>query len=163
MAKFDRKGKDEMPKINTSSLPDVIFMILFFFMVVTTLRETDKMLSAVVPEATEITKLERKDLTSYIYIGTPIPALQAKLGTNAAIQLNDKLVNHDELHRRVPDIANFIVAEREKLSEVDRQFMVVSLKVDQNVRMGIVTDVKQELRRSSALKINYSARKPSDS
>lgn len=96
--------------------------------------------------------LKEKDLNSYIHIGTPIKSLQAQYGTEARIQLNDSFKTTD-------DIRDFIAAERESKSEGDRQFMTVSIRADQDVRMGIVTDVKQELRRCSALKIMYSARK----
>ena len=106
------------------------------------------------PEATEVVKLERKDLSSYINIGTPTRALQAQYGTDARIQLNDSF-------KTVDDIRDFIAAERESMSEGDRQFMTTVIKADQDVRMGIITDVKQELRRCSALKIMYSARKTS--
>jgi len=152
MAKFGRKNKGGLPAINTSSMPDVIFMLLFFFMTVTSLRETTLLVDIKMPKATEIEKLERKDLTSYIYIGTPTKEQQALKGTDAQIQLNDSFSN-------VNEIRDFVVSEREKLSEVDRQQMTISLKIDQDVRMGIVGDVKQELRRSSALKIHYAATK----
>ena len=152
MAKFGRKNKGGLPAINTSSMPDVIFMMLFFFMTVTSLRETTLLVDIKMPKATEIEKLERKDLTSYIYIGTPTKEQQALKGTDAQIQLNDSFSN-------VNDIRDFVISERDKLSEVDRQQMTISLKIDQDVRMGIVGDVKQELRRSSALKIHYAATK----
>ena len=151
MAKFSRKGKGGMPKISTASLPDIIFMLLFFFMVSTTMRETDKLVMVTVPEATETAKLERKDLSSYINIGTPILSKQAQYGTDAQIQLNDSF-------KTVTDIRDFIAVERESMSEADRQFMTTVIKADQNVRMGIITDVKQELRRCSALKVMYCAR-----
>lgn len=152
MAKFSRKGKsNETPGINTSSLPDIVFMILMFFMVSTSMRKSDTLVQVKLPEASEIAKLERKDLASYIYIGTPIPKEQALYGTDSRIQLNDSF-------KSVNDIRDFIAAEREKLSEVDRQFMTISLKADEATRMGIVTDVKQELRRTSALRLMYSTR-----
>jgi len=152
MSKFSNKDKGGLPKINTSSLPDVIFMLLFFFMVVTQLRETESKVIVRVPDATEIAKLDRKDLASYISIGMPIPSLQTQYGTEPRIQLNDAF-------KTTEDIRDFIAAERESKSEADRQFMTVSLKIDENTRMGIVSDVKQELRRCSALKIMYSSRK----
>ncbi len=153
MAKFIRKGKDEgTPTINTSSLPDIVFMILMFFMVSTSLRQTDRLVDVVLPKATEIAKLERKDLSSYIYIGQPTRQYQTQFGTDAKIQLNDSF-------KEVRDIGHFIASERENLNESDREMMTVSLKIDQDTRMGIVTDVKQELRRASALKIMYAARK----
>ena len=142
-----------MPELSTSSLPDIVFMILFFFMVTTQLRETEPLVSVRVPEASEIAKLERKDLASYINIGSPVRSKQAEFGTDARLQLNDSFKNVD-------DIRDFVAAERENLSEADRSFMTVVIRADQDVRMGIVTDVKQELRRCSALKIMYSATAP---
>jgi biopolymer transport protein ExbD len=151
MAKFERKDKKRVSAISTASLPDVVFMLLFFFMTVTTLRETEQLVVVNLPEASQAAKIERKDLTSYIYIGSPVLSYQQQMGTNARIQLNDAF-------REVSDIRNFIAAERETLKEADRQFMTTSLKVDVNVRMGIVSDVKQELRRSNALRVSYSAK-----
>lgn len=151
MAKFARKGKGGIPAVNTSSLPDIIFMLLFFFMVSTTMREQEKLVIVKLPEATEIVKLERKDLSCYINVGTPVLNKQAEFGTESRIQLNDS-------YKTTEDIRDFVAAERESLSEADRQFMTVCIKADENVRMGIITDIKQELRRCSALKIMYSAR-----
>lgn len=153
MAKFVRKGKEEgTPGINTASLPDIVFMILMFFMVSTSMRQTDRLVSVKLPAATEIAKLERKDLTAYIYIGQPARQYQDLYGTESKIQLNDSF-------KDAINIRDFIAAERETLSEADQAMMTVSLKIDEDTRMGIVTDVKQELRRASALKIMYSARK----
>jgi len=152
MAKFIKKGNGETPAISTASLPDIVFMILMFFMVSTSMRETERKVKVTLPQATEIAKLERKDLSSYIYVGTPTNQYVAQYGTESRIQLNDSF-------RTVDDIRDFIAAERENLSEVDRPFMTVNIKADQDTRMGIVTDIKQELRRCSALKIMYGARK----
>jgi biopolymer transport protein ExbD len=152
MAKFERKDKKRLSAISTASLPDVVFMLLFFFMTVTTLRETEQLVVVNLPEASQAAKVGRKDLTSYIYIGTPVLGYRQRMGTNARIQLNDAF-------REVSDIRNFIAAERETLKEDDRQFMTTSLKVDVGVRMGIVSDVKQELRRTNALTVSYSAKK----
>ncbi len=141
-----------MPGITSSSLSDIVFMLLFFFMVTTQMRETENKVIVKIPEASEVVKLERKDLASYINIGTPIRSLQAQFGTDARIQLNDSF-------KTTSDIRDFIAAEREAMSEADRQFMTVNIRADQDVRMGIISDVKQELRRCSALKIMYTARK----
>ena len=152
MAKFNRKGKGGTPAISTASLPDIVFMLLFFFMVSTTMREVDLKISVKLPQATEIKKLEKKSLVSYIYVGAPIKAYQEKFGTEPRLQLNDEL-------SQVADIIPYISAEREKMDEVDIPFMTTSIKADMEVKMGIIRDIKQELRRASALKINYSARK----
>lgn len=154
MSKFGNNEKKSMPALTTSSLSDIVFMLLFFFMVTTSMRETENKVVVKLPEASEVAKLERKDLTSYINIGPPVKHLQAQYGTDARIQLNDSFKTVDE-------IRDFIAAERDAMSEADRQFMTVSIKADENVRMGTITDVKQELRRCSALKIMYAARKQS--
>ncbi len=152
MSKFKKGGKKTTPNVNTGSTSDIVFMFLFFFMCITHMRETENKVTIKLPAASEIVKLERRDLTSYINIGPPTKLLQRQYGTDARIQLNDSFKSVDE-------IRDFIAAERESLSEADRQFMTVCIKADENVRMGIITDVKQELRRCSALKIMYAARR----
>lgn len=152
MAKFSRKGKGKRPGISTASLPDIVFMLLFFFMVTTVMREVTLKINVKVPGATEVKKLEKKSLVSYIYIGEPKEPFQNTYGTQSRIQLNDQFATVD-------DIRDFITSEREQMSENDQKLMTVSLKVDEDTKMGIVTDVKQELRKASALKINYSARR----
>lgn len=152
MSRFKRKGKGEMPGISTASLPDIVFMLLFFFMVSTTMRETTLMVSSRLPNATEVAKLEKKTLVSYVYVGPPTRAFQALYGTEPRIQLNDSFKTLD-------DIRDFISSERDAMSESDRPLLTTSLKVDEEARMGIVTDIKQELRKASALKISYAAKK----
>ena len=155
MSMFKKDGQKDVPAISSSSLSDIVFMLLFFFMVTTQLRETENKVMVNIPQASEVIKLVRKDLNSYINIGTPIKSLQSQYGTEARIQLNDSF-------RTTAEIRDFVAAERDSKSEADRQFMTISIRADQDVRMGIVTDVKQELRRCSALRIMYSARKPSE-
>ncbi len=151
MSKFKQKDKREVPQPPSGSLSDIVFMLLFFFMVTTTMRDSESKVQVKLPEASEIAKLERKDLTSYINIGTPTRNLQAQFGTESRIQLNDSF-------KTTSEIRDFIAAERDAMSEADRSFMTVAIKADENTRMGIITDVKQELRKCSALKIMYTAR-----
>lgn len=146
MSRFKKKGDKETPGISTASLPDIIFMLLFFFMVTTVMRETELLVKVNPTSAKEVQKLEKKDLVSFIYIGEPV---QSKLGTNTRIQLNDAFGTID-------DISDFIAREREARDEADRKFLTTSLKVDKETKMGVVTDVKQELRKVGAFKINYS-------
>ena len=155
MSKFRKEEKKETPGIASGSLSDIVFMLLFFFMVTTQLRSTEDKVIVKLPEASEVVKLERKDLASYINVGPPTRNLQSKYGTDARIQLNDSF-------KTVTDIRDFIATKRDALSGADRQFMNTVLKVDQDVRMGIVTDIKQELRRCSALKIMYQARRSAE-
>ncbi len=150
MAVMKKKGDKGVPPVSTASLPDIIFMLLFFFMVTTTMREQELIVQFNVPDATEVQKLEKKSLASYIYIGPPTRALAAKFGTAPRIQLNDS-------YRSAAEIGEFIAAEKDKLNESDRAAMTVVLKADEDTRMGIITEVKQELRKANALKISYSA------
>lgn len=153
MAMF-KKVRREV-QASSSSMSDIVFMLLFFFMVTTQLRETENKVQVRLPEASEVVKLERKDLASYINIGTPIRSLQTKYGTDARIQLNDAFRSKEE-------IRDFVASERDAMSEADRPLMQVCIRADQDVRMGIITDVKQELRRCSALRIMYTARRPAE-
>ncbi len=150
MAKFKTSKKEESQSINTASLPDIIFMLLFFFMVTVHMRESTMLVKVTLPEASEVQKLEKKSLVSYIYIGEPVNT--AKYGDNPRIQLNDAFAT-------VADIPQFVARERQARPEAERSMLTFALKVDQNTKMGVVSDVKQELRKSNALKINYSTRK----
>ncbi len=146
MSRFKDKGSKGTPAISTASLPDIIFMLLFFFMVTTVMREVDLLVKVSLPEATETTKLEDKALVDYIYIGPP----QSKsLGTEPLMQLNDQFAKLEE-------IDPWVKAGEERREEVLIPKITRSLKVDKETAMKIVTDVKQELRKSNALKINYS-------
>ena len=150
MGKFNKTGKRGMPELNTSSLPDLIFTMLFFFMIVTTMREVTLKVQFQVPQGTELEKLEKKSLVSFIYIGKPLPEFQKKMGAESRIQLNDS-------YAEVADIQDYVIGERASMKEEDQPQMTVSLKVDQDTKMGIVTDIKEALRQAYALKINYSA------
>lgn len=157
MSKFRKKVNKGPQTLNTSSLPDIVFMLLFFFMVSTVMRETTLQVRVNVPHATEVKKIEKKSLVSYIYIGRPVPNITALYGTEPMIQLNDKLINEEGVPTE--PIKDFILFEREKIDEFERNKMTVSLRIDENINMGKVTDVKQALRYANALKINYSAKR----
>jgi len=152
MAKFAKKIKGGSPAISTASLPDIIFMLLFFFMVSTTMKEVEYKVNIKAPKATEAKKIQNKSLVSYIYVGSPVASMQSKYGTKPVIQLNDQI-------GKIEDIQRYVEEERSKRSEEDVPKMIFSLKVDENTDMGIVSDIKQELRKVQALKINYSSKK----
>lgn len=149
MGKFNKSGKKEMPELNTSSMPDIVFAVLFFFIITTTLRSETLMVRMKLPTASEVQKLEKKSLVTYINIGPP---LDARLGTGTQMQLNDRFA-------QVADIQNYIAQEKASMNEADQPLMTVSIKADENTRMQYITDVKQALRKAYALKISYSARK----
>lgn len=150
MGKFNKTGKREMPALNTSSLPDLIFTLLFFFMIVTTMREVTLKVEFKVPQATELEKLEKKSLVTFIYVGKPMQEFRQKMGSESRIQLNDAFAE-------VSEIQDYITAERLSMKEADQSMMTVSLKIDKETKMGIVTDIKNALRQAYALKINYSS------
>ncbi|MEQ9302476.1 MAG: biopolymer transporter ExbD, partial [Marinoscillum sp.] len=128
-------------------------MLLFFFMVTTVMRETDIKVKQQLPRASQLTKIERKSLVSYIYIGEPKNS--SLYGNEPKIQTNDVFVD-------TQDIVQFVNQEKDKLSEAERDRITMSMKVDVEVKMGIVSDVQQELREANALKVLYSSIKGSD-
>ena len=148
MAGFKKKESREMPEMNTSSLPDLIFTILFFFMIVTTMREVTLQVKLTVPQGTELEKLEKKSAVSYIYVGPPTDALRAQMGSSTRIQLNDRYAEPRE-------VMDFVAQERQGMANQADQ--VISIKADSKTQMGILTDIKEVLRKSWALRINYSA------
>jgi len=156
MSKFkEGKGK-AMPAISTASLPDIIFMLLFFFMVVTQLRDNSLKINVVTPKATELTKLVKKSLVNTIYIGRPKDAYKDQYGTAPRLQLNDQVSDPNK-------IPLFLETFKEGVPEGRRNAITTSLKVDEGVTMGILQDVKIALRKADQLKINYSAKQRDDS
>ena len=147
MSKFKNKKDNALPAVNTASLPDIVFMLLFFFMVVTVMREDNLLIENKLPLADQVEKLDKKNPISYIYAGKPARGYE-KYGTEARLQLNDKFAE-------ITEIQAFINAERAALREELIPYLTVSLKVDRDANMGIVGDIKQELREANALKINY--------
>lgn len=150
MGKFNKAGGREMPELNTSSLPDLVFAFLFFIMMVTTMREVTLKVVFRAPQATELQKLEKKSLVTFLYVGEPTQEFKAKMGSETRLQLNDQFAE-------IGEIQDYIAQEKSSMKEEDQPFMTVSIKADKETKMGVITDVKQALREAYALKISYSA------
>ena len=149
MSRFRHKQNRDVPGLNLAALPDLIFTVLFFFMIVTHMREVTPKVHYEVPQGTEVEKGRKAGLV-YLFIGKPIDGEGHVVDDETRIQLNDRYVT-------VAQIPDEIKKEREKLSEDERQRMTVSIRADRNTEMGVVNDVKQALRKAGALNINYSA------
>ncbi|MCF0211656.1 MAG: biopolymer transporter ExbD [Bacteroidales bacterium] len=154
MARFTGKKAKETPGLNMGSMSDIIFMLLFFFMVITTMRESSLFVKVQPPQGTEVVKLEKKSLVSYINVGVPTKDYQAKYGTQPRIQLNDQISD-------ISDIYTFVELERAARDEADRPYITTAIKADRGreVKMGLISDIKQELRQAGAFKIFYNASK----
>ncbi len=149
MAKFSKKSNAN-PTISTASLPDIIFILLFFFMVTTRMRDTSIMVEQKLPAATQLQEIEQKSLVSYIYVGKPKET--NKYGGEPRVQVNDVFI-------ATSAIPQFVEQEKAKLPEAEREMIWMSMKVDKETKMGILTDVKLQLREANALKLNYSSNK----
>ena len=151
MSKFKKKKTGDLPAISTATLPEIVFMLLFFFMVATVMRDSTLMVKNILPAADQIQKLDKKDRVMYIYAGKPSSRYSDKYGTQARIQLNDKFST-------VGEIGAFVLAERASKRQELQNVLTTALKVDGDTKMGLITDIKQELRKVNALKINYTTR-----
>lgn len=145
-----RRVQREVPQLNTASLPDLIFTVLFFFITVTHMRDVTLKVKYQVPEGTELTRLVKKSAVTYIYIGKPTDDMGRAVGTGTRIQLNDKYAD-------VAAVTDYVADERSRMSPEDARAMRVSIKADRNTEMGVITDVRQALRRAGALRVSYSA------
>lgn len=151
MSKFEKKRGKQSPAISTSSLPDIIFMLLFFFMTVTVMRTGEIKVAITTPNASELTKLEQKSLVSFIYVGRPAIKYQGEMGSAPRMQLGDKF-------SELSDIRFFLEKHKLKLPENQKSKVITSMKIDKDITMGIVSDIKDELRKAGQLKVNYSAK-----
>ena len=152
MAKFSKKTKTS-ENIPTSALPDIIFMLLFFFMVTTVLREQDILVEQKLPQATQLQKLQKKTLISYIYVGKPKNT--ALYGAEPRVQANDALLD-------TKAIVQWVNQERDLLAEADRGLITISMKADRDVNMGPISDVQTELREADARRVLYASTKKVD-
>ena len=150
MGRFRTKLHREVPGLNLASLPDLIFTVLFFFMIVTHMRDVTPQVHYETPQGTELEKTPNKSGIIYIFIGQPVDAQGREQAGEMRIQLNDRFVSIGEIEKEV-------TRERSQMSESDRQHLVVSIRADRNTEMGVINEVKQALRRAGALNINYSA------
>tara|TARA_B100000945_G_scaffold320799_2_gene332166 strand:- start:3091 stop:3507 length:417 start_codon:yes stop_codon:yes gene_type:complete len=130
--KIKRKTRTSS-EISTASLPDIIFMLLIFFMVTTVMREHEG-LDVIMPRAKMIEKLESKRHTTYIWATK-----------DGLISVDDRLINMKDLS----SVIYTKVAQDPKVT--------VSLKSDEKATMKLITDIHTQLRKASALKLNYSA------
>jgi biopolymer transport protein ExbD len=149
MSKFKKKTSASQD-IPTAALPDIIFMLLFFFMVTTVLRETEIKVEQSIPKAEQLKKIERKSLVTYLYIGKPKQT--EKFGAEAKIQANDVFIEPK-------DVLLWVAKEKDKLSEQERDKITIAMKVDSEAKMGIITDVQQQLRKANARKLMYNTLK----
>lgn len=150
MSKFKKKRGASAPAVSTASLPDIVFMLLFFFMVVTVIRQNEPKVEVTVPKADQLRKLEDKSLTAYMFIGKPLRQYQSTYGDAPQLQLNDKF-------SPMSAIPFFLEEKKQTVEERLRDRIIASLRVDNDVTMGFVTDVKTELRKAGQLKVNYAA------
>ncbi|MDK2771900.1 MAG: biopolymer transporter ExbD [Flavobacterium sp.] len=148
MSKFKKKKSGALPAISTASLPDIVFMLLFFFMTATTMKDSDLMIENRLPKANQTAKLHKKQYVMYIYAGKAKDNYKSTLGSSDRIQLNDKISS-------VAEIRNFVITERASRNSEDEKYLTASLKIDREVKMGLVQDIKQELRKVDQLKVNY--------
>lgn len=148
MSKFTLDRNGESPEVSTASLPDIVFMLLFFFMTVTVMRDDSLKVVNELPHATEIKRLEKKDRIITIYIGKPQGKWENLMGSEPQIQVYDKFIG-------ISEVGAFVLGRIDDMPEAIRPYATVSLKVDKRANMGLISDVKQELRKVNALKINY--------
>ena len=147
MSKFTKKKSNELPPVSTASLPDIVFMLLFFFMVATVMRETNLLVEQNLPKADQVEKL-KKDRSVFIFAGKPSDQYKDKYGTEGRIQIGDK-------YTEISNISLALTEARGKLNPELQSSVVVALKIDDDTNTGLVTDIKQKLRELNMVKIIY--------
>lgn len=152
MAKFKKKSNTSQ-EIPTAALPDIIFMLLFFFMVTTVMRENTINVKQKMPEGTELRKLQRKSLVSYLYMGEP---------KNTTLYGDEPKVQANDVFLEIKDIILWVSKEKDKLSEAERDQITIAFKADEEVKMGLISDVQTQLREANARKLMYSVRQKTD-
>lgn len=168
----------EVPILNTASLPDLIFTVLFFFMIVTHMRTTTSKVKYALPQGTELKRLVKKSAVTYIYIGRDMPKTTRETSTvvshntSSAVSPNtssassmDVSAYKVQLNNRVGtigEVASFVANEKKRMNPDDQVKMTVSIKADRSTPMYVINAVKRAVRAGGATRINYSAERKSD-
>lgn len=147
MGRFNHGGRRQIPTLNTAALPDLIFTLLFFFMIVTTMRKDPVGIEVELPQAGQVEEFRRVQET-VVYIGRPSVVRQGQNGDTVCIQVEGRLLSPVQLEASLR-------RKMESLSVAERAEAVVSLKVDKQTPMGVVADVKEALRKAGALRVRY--------
>lgn len=142
-----RKKRHDVPVLNTASLPDLIFTVLFFFIIVTHMRDDNVRVSYTTPEGTQLTRLTHKSAVTHIYIGRP---MGSKGKGPVVIQVGDRIVP-------LSKVAASIAAARNSMSPDDQENMSVAISADRDADMQTVMSVKQALRQAGVRRISYTA------
>lgn len=150
MSRFRASRRRSVPGLNVAAMPDLIFTVLFFFMIVTHMRDVQPRVYYEVPQGSEVEKTSKKGGVVYIFIGRPVDEQGNVVSDKPVIQLNDRYVSVEEMAAEINRL-------RAQMNAYDRQNLVVSLRADRDTEMGVISDVKQALRQAGALRINYSA------
>lgn len=160
----------EVPMLNTASLPDLIFTVLFFFMIVTHMRTTTSKVQYALPQGTELKRLVKKSAVTYIYIGRDMSKTTRETSTVAShntssTSLMDVSAYKVQLNNRVGtigEVASFVANEKKRMNPDDQVKMTVSIKADRSTPMYVINAVKRAVRAGGATRINYSAERESD-
>ena len=149
MSRFRKKGKRKVPTLNTASLPDLIFTLLFFFLLVTHLRTIPVLTQIHLPEASELQKLKENTSVIYLLVGKQT---KENVGNIYEIQLNSELITIEDMPFKLQMIVNEMKPE-----EINKS--VVYFKVDKDIPMGLVNDIRQNLREARLQTVYYSVEK----
>lgn len=160
----------EVPILNTASLPDLIFTVLFFFMIVTHMRTTTSKVKYALPQGTELKRLVKKSAVTYIYIGRDLPKTTRETSTvvspnTSSASSMDVSAYKVQLNNRVGtigEVASFVANEKKRMNPDDQVKMTVSIKADRSTPMYVINAVKRAVRAGGATRINYSAERESD-
>lgn len=126
-----------------ASMPDLIFTVLFFFMIVTHMRNETVKVKLEVPQGTELTKQSSRPSIINIYIG------KASDG-QIRIQAADKLCD-------ISQATAMVLEHKKALAEEEQESMTVNLRADRTIPMGIINELKYNLCKAGILSIRYSA------
>ena len=136
-----KRRKHTVPSLNMASMPDLIFTVLFFFMIASHMRNSSPMVSLQTPAGTQLSQPDRKSALVYMYVGSD----------SKQVQVGNRMVGVQGIHAAIQ-------AERQNLSTEDRRLMTVCLKADRQTPMWLISDVKQALREANATRIIYAAK-----
>ena len=137
------REKRKIPELNTSALPDLIFTVLFFFIIVTHMRDNNTSMQIKIPYGDKLQKLQKRYAVSNLYIGKDKQ-------NNIQIQLNEKVISLEQL-------TQIIAAEKDKITDDEQARYTICIKADKKTPLHIISKVKESLQRANVRNVTFIA------
>lgn len=148
--KFKREANKSTPAVSTAALPDIVFMLLFFFMVAASIRPSDyqQFIELEQAKTSSVTDIAKKDMIAYLYLG--IPKNKSQYPQDFLLLLNDKPAQLSEIRGWISDEMS-----SRNYNDLEKFGLMTQMTIDRRAKVGYVQAIKEQLSYATAFNVSY--------